>query len=181
MNKKLGLIIAVLAILLINSNASFAQKKSNNDSTPTVSLQSMDGSTLAAGNLKGKVTVLAIGATWLPLSRQQAAIVNQLQQTYGNREVAIYFVSTDVGDVKSKNYADNAKIKTFAENNKISVAVLRDVNGTSARFYNLDQIPAFVILNKDGEIAGTVTGLGTDEESVKSAIAQISEKIDKVL
>jgi pyruvate kinase len=124
---------------------------------------------------------MAIGATWLPLSRQQAAIVNQLQQSYGQRTVARYFVSTGASDVKSKNYADNAKIKTFAENNKISVAVLRDVNGTSLRFYNLDQIPAFVILNKEGEIFGVVTGLGTDEESVKNTISQISEKIDKIL
>ncbi len=49
------------------------------------------------------------------------------------------------------------------------------------KFFNLDQIPAFVILNKEGEIAGVVTGLDTEEEGNKNTVAQISSQIDKVL
>jgi len=171
------------ALILINAaTIGFAQKSSgNNAQKQVVWLQSMDGSTLTVGDLKGKVTVLAIGATWLPLSKQQAVIVNQLQQNYGKRNVAIYFVSTDASDIKSKNYADNAKIKGFGERNKINTAILRDAEGTTMKFFNLDQIPAFIILNKDGEIAGVVTGLDTEEESNKNTVAQISAQIDKVL
>jgi thiol-disulfide isomerase/thioredoxin len=164
------------------ASTGFAQKRADdNAQKQAVSLQSLDGSNLTVGNLKGKVTVLAIGATWLPLSRQQAVIVNQLEQTYGKRNVAIYFVSTDASDVKSKNYADNAKIKGFGERNKLTAVILRDTEGTTMRFFNLDQIPAFVVLNKDGEIAGVVTGLDTEEESNKNTVAQISAQIDKVL
>lgn len=180
-NKFLTGIFLVLLFTSISASFGAAQNRNEAAQKTTVSLQSLDGSALSAGDLKGKVTVLAIGATWLPLSRQQAAIVNQLQVNYSKRNVAIYFVSTDASDVKSKNYADNAKIKGFGERNKISAAILRDAEGTTMRFYNLDQIPAFVILNKDGEIAGVVTGLDTEDESTKNTVAQISAQIDKVL
>jgi thiol-disulfide isomerase/thioredoxin len=182
-NMKKTILLGILtALILINATTGFAQKRANGSAQKqVVSLQSLDGGTLTVGDLKGKVTVLAIGATWLPLSKEQAIIVNQLQQNYGKRNVAIYFVSTDASDVKSKNYADNAKIKGFGERNKISTAILRDTEGTAMKFFNLDQIPAFVILNKDGEIAGVVTGLDTEEESNKNTVAQISAQIDKVL
>lgn len=182
MKNNILLLTAAAIILLFSTSPNFAQKRSaDNSQKQTVSLQNLDGSTLSAGDLKGKVTVLAVGATWLPLSKQQAIIVNQLQQNYGKKNVAIYFVSTDASDVKSKNYADNTQIKGFGERNKITAVILRDAEGTTMRFYNLDQIPAFVILNKDGEIAGVVTGLGTEEDSVKNTVTQISAEIDKVL
>lgn len=175
------ILVAIVLTIAASFSPGIAQKRvDGNSQKQVVSLQSLDGGSFNAGDLKGKVTVLAIGATWLPLSKQQAAIVNQLQQSYGKKNVAIYFVSTDASDVKSKNYADNAKIKGFGERNKLA-AILRDSEGTTMRFYNLDQIPAFVILNKDGEIAGVVTGLDTDEQSNKNTVAQISAQIDKVL
>lgn len=179
-NKFQSILVAVLGILILTGGA-FAQKKTAEAQSESVVLQTLDGKTVAAGDLKGRVTVLAIGATWLPLSRQQAIIVNQLNQNYGKRNVAIYFVSTDAADVKSKNYADNAKIKGFADKNKITAAVLRDTDGKTIRFYNLDQIPAFVILNKDGEIETVITGLDTEDDSAKNTVALISKAIDKIL
>lgn len=182
MKNKLFPAITVFLTILISVSAGFAQKQTGSATQKqVVSLQNLDGSTLTVGDLKGRVTVLAIGATWLPLSKQQAIIVNQLQQNYGKRDVAIYFVSTDASDVKSKNYADNVKIKGFGERNKITTAILRDADGTVMRLYNLDQIPAFVILNKDGEIAGIVTGLDTAEDSTKNTVTKISTEIDKIL
>lgn len=181
MKNKFFLVFGLILTFAFSANAVLAQKRGDNKQPPVVTLQSLDGKTIAAGDLKGKVTVLGIGATWLPLSRQQAEILNQLYQTYGKRNVAVYFISTDADDAKSKNYADKERIQGFATRNKISgAAVLRDVNGTTLKFYNLDQIPAFVILNKDGEVVATVSGLDA-EEAAKNTVAQISAEIDKLL
>lgn len=170
-----------MSALALSAGYVLAQKRGGNQTQNTISLTNLDGSAFATGDLKGRVTVLAIGATWLPLSREQAQIVNQLNQNYGKRNVAVYFISTDASDAKSKNYADAAKLKTFAERNKMNSAILRDADGTTLRFYNLDQIPAFVVIDKDGNIASTVIGLDADENSVKNTVAQISGAIDKVL
>ena len=42
----------------------------------TASLHTLDGEVVSLPTLKGKVVVLAIGASWLPLSKQQI-ITNQ--------------------------------------------------------------------------------------------------------
>ena len=177
-NKFVSAVIIAVTVLFL-ANFTLAQKRGGQQEV--VTLQNLDGSSFAIGDLKGSVTVLAIGATWLPLAKQQTVILNQLEQNYGKRSVRIYFVSTDASDAKSKNYADNAKLKSFAERNKLTTAILRDANGTTLKFANVDQIPAFVILNKNGEIATVVTGLDTDEESTKNTAAQISAALDKVL
>jgi thiol-disulfide isomerase/thioredoxin len=178
MKNKFLLGIGLILSLTLFSGFAVAQKAAN--AQETVSLQSLDGKTLAAGDLKGRVTVLAIGATWLPLSRQQAEIVGALQQNYGRKNVAIYFISTDSADEKSKNYANDAKIKTFAERNKITSAVLRDATGGTLRLYNLDQIPAFVVLDKEGKVSATITGLDAENANDES-VARISAAIDKIL
>lgn len=181
MKKKILIGAALAIVLAVSGGVISAQKKPKNQAQAVVTLENLDGTTFATGSFKGKVTVLAIGATWLPLAREQAKIINQLSQNYANKDVVMYFISTDASDVKSKNYADNAKLKDFGTKNKLSSAILRDTNGTTLRFYNLDQIPAFIILNKDGEISEVVTGLDADDEGVKSTSAAIAAAIDKTL
>lgn len=180
MKMKLILPIGLTAALLIGAGAVYAQKKSaNNSDQTTIALKNLDESVVSLSDFKGNVTVLAIGATWLPLSREQIAIVNQLQRNYNSRGVNVYFVSTDSADSKSKNFADNAAIKNFAERSKIAAKVLRDQNGTTLKAFNFDQIPAFIVLNKNGEVAATIVGL--DVEDNKAATEQIAREIDKAL
>ena len=101
---------------------------------------------------KGKVVVLAIGAQWLPLSNLQAEYINKLAKKYANRDVVFYFISADSTSEKSKNYASDEDIRKFADDNKLSVTVLRDSDGaTSLKKFKIDQLPSFVILDKTGK------------------------------
>jgi peroxiredoxin len=170
--------VALAIFLLLNGGAGLAQKQTYNYND--VSLRKVGGEAVTLENLKGKVTVLAIGASWLPLSKQQAAIANQLTQTYGKRNVIIYFVSTDADDAKSKNYATDQQLTEFGARNKLTTTILRDTAGTTLKFFNVDQIPAFVILDKQGKVAGVITGLDS-ENNTSEAVSQISAEIDKVL
>ena len=180
MNKKILIGVALSAILIGSAGFVYAQKTAaDNASKQTVALKNMSGAAVSLEDFKGKVTVLSVGATWLPLSREQIAIVNRLSQDYKSRGAAIYFVSTDSADQKSKNFADDARVKLFAERNKLAAPILRDAAGTIVSAFKLDQIPAFVILNKNGEVAATIVGL--DVENNAAASAQIAAEIDKVL
>lgn len=180
MKKKLILGIGLAIVLAASANFVAAQNRRANAAAQTaISLRDLNNAALTLDDLKGKPTVLAIGATWLPLSREQAAIANQLQQTYKARGAAVYFVATDSADAKSKNFADDAAVKSFGERAKIAVPILRDANGTTLNVFKLDQIPAFVVLNKNGEVAATIVGL--DVENNQAAARQIAAEIDKVL
>ena len=57
---------------------------------------SLDGDRIDVEAQKGKVVVMAIGASWLPLSEDQAGTVNKLARKYAGRDdVVFYFIATD--------------------------------------------------------------------------------------
>ncbi|HZG54378.1 MAG TPA: TlpA disulfide reductase family protein, partial [Pyrinomonadaceae bacterium] len=66
------------------------------------SLRSVDGGSITSEQLRGDVVVLAFGASWLPLSRTQVEGVQRLADEYRDRDLRVYWVSTDSESQKSK-------------------------------------------------------------------------------
>ena len=143
------------------------------------SLVGLDGSRVDVQGQRGKVVILAVGASWLPLSGKQAQYTNSLTKKYAGRDVVVYFVSTDSMAAKSKNFASNDDIKKFATANKLTATVLRDSDGAATlKKFNIDQIPSFVVLDKNGNIVGQAFG-GIDPNY--DITIPISRAVDKIL
>jgi len=167
--KTIKFLFVVLALAAATSVSISAQ-------TPLVGL---DGSRVDVQGQRGKVVILALGASWLPLSAKQAEYTNSLARKYNGRDVVVYFVSTDSLAPKSKNYASNDDVKKFAAANKLSVSVLRDGDGVATlKKFNVDQIPSFVILDKNGNKVGDAFG-GIDPKF--DITVPISRAVDKIL
>jgi thioredoxin-related protein len=180
-NMKHKLLVLVFTITMVFSGTALAQKQSNALVAQAANLQTLDGEVVSLPTLKGKIVVLAIGASWLPLSKQQIITTNKLAKKYATGEVIIYWVTTDSSNVKSKNYASDEKIELFAAKNKLTAAVLRDSDGMfTLKKYNVDQLPSFVILDKTGKSIGEPYG-GLDPENESEIFAQVSSAIDKIL
>jgi thiol-disulfide isomerase/thioredoxin len=142
-------------------------------------LTSLDGNGVNVQGQDGKVVVLAIGASWLPLSSKQADFTNALAKKYAGKDVVFYFVATDSINAGSKNFASNDAIRKFAGTNKMSVTVLRDPDGAATlRKFGVEQVPSFVILNKSGSEAREPFG-GIDPKY--DITIPISKAIDKLL
>ncbi len=168
--KHIKILAAALSLVFAFSFAAAAQ---------SVTLTSMTGEKVNVQGQNGKIVVLAVGATWLPLSKDQAVITNKLAKKYAGKDVVIYFVATDSNNAKSKNFASSEEIGTFATKNKLSVPILRDSDGLlTLKKFGVDQIPSFVILGKDGKPISEPFG-GIDPDSDISI--PISKAIDKVL
>ena len=147
--------------------------------TAQVNLTSLDGKSVNVEGQNGKVVVLAVGASWLPLSGKQAEFTNSLAKKYAGKNVVFYFVATDSANAKSKNFATNEAIKKFAFDNKLNVTVLRDADGAATlKKFSVDQVPSFVILDKNGKQVGDVFG-GIDPKY--DVTIPISKAIDKIL
>ncbi len=168
--KNIKSILAVFGLLIAFSFAAQAQ---------AVSLTALDGEKVNVTGQNGKVVVLAVGATWLPLSKDQAVIINKLAKKYAGKDVLVYFVATDSANAKSKNFASNEEISAFATKNKLGVKILRDSDGLlTLKKFAIDQLPSFVILDKTGKSIGEPYG-GIDPDSDISI--PISKAIDKIL
>lgn len=144
-------------------------------------LTSLDGNRIDVQNQDGKVVVLAIGAAWLPLSGKQAEYTNALAKKYAGKNVAIYFVATDSTNAKSKNFADNATLRNFATTSKLNVPLLRDSDGVATlKKFKIDQVPTFIILDKNGNVAGEQFG-GITTDAKYDVTAPIAKVIDRLL
>lgn len=143
-------------------------------------LTSLDGTRVDVEAQSGKVVVLAVGASWMgTLSSKQAEITNALAKKYAGRSVVFYFVATDSTSIRSKNYASNDAVKAFALANKLNTTILRDSDGTVvSRNFQVEQVPSFVILKKDGSLAGEPFG-GIDPKF--DLVGPLSREIDKLL
>ena len=168
--KNIKLLLAIFGLLTAFSFSAAAQN---------ITFTSLDGEKIDLQSQKGKVVVMAIGASWLPLSKGQADAINKLSRKYAGRDVAFFFIATDSETAKSKNYASNADIRKFGESSKLSVSILRDADGLqTVKQYKVDQLPTFIILDKSGKLATEPFG-GIDPKSDISLL--LSQKIDQIL
>ncbi len=143
------------------------------------SLPALSGGQVDVQAHRGKVVILAMGASWLPLSNKQAEYTNILAKRYSGRDVVVYFVATDSTNTKSKNFASNADIEKFIAGSKLSVPMLRDSDGAmTLKKFSVDQLPSFVILDKEGNVSGEAFG-GIDPKF--DITIPISKAVDKLL
>ncbi len=170
----ISMLLAVLAVALVPlpSSAQTSQQPLN------FSLRSIDGQEITSDDLRGQVVVLAIGASWLPLSRKQAEGVRKLANDYGKRGVVLYWVSTDSESPKSKNYATDEQLRAFARRHQLNVTVLRDPDAQVVKQMGVDQLPAIVILDKSGRVYGSPIG-GLDSEG--NLTEQLAPQLEELL
>lgn len=169
--KNIKFLFAIFSLVTVFALAATAQR--------TVNFTSLSGEKIELESQKGKVVVMAVGASWLPLSKDQAAAINKLTRKYAGRDVVFYFIATDSSIAKSKNYASDEQIRKFGEDNKLSVSILRDSDGLqTVKEYKIDQLPSFIILDKQGKLAA---GPFSGSDPKNDISVTLSQKIDAIL
>lgn len=176
-NSRKALIAATISILLLLPLYAPAQK-TEQAGPLQFSLRSLDGQTVNSESLRGEVIVMAFGANWLPLSRKQVQGVRKLADDYAKRGVSVFWVSTDSESSKSKNFASDDQLRAFSRKYELNVTVLRDPDGEVSKQFGIYQLPAIVILNKQGVVEGQPIG-GLDPEG--NLADQLAPTLDRIL
>ena len=139
------------------------------------SLRSVDGESINSESVRGQVVVLAFGASWLPLTRNQMEAVKKLADKYAGRGVVVYWVSTESESANSKNFVADEQLRDLARRYKVSV--LRDPDGAIAKRMGVDQMPSVVIIDKQGNIAEAMGGMDPNADLAKL----LAGRLDKIL
>jgi peroxiredoxin len=171
----------LLSLMLVFAQAFAGGATANRQGGPLeFSLRSVDGGNITSEQLRGDVVVLAFGASWLPLSRTQVEGVQRLADEYRERDLRVYWVSTDSESQKSKNFATDDQLRSFARKNGLKIGVLRDPDGALFKRLGVDrnQLPALVIFDKEGQISGSPIG-GLDPEG--NLVQRLSARINALL
>jgi hypothetical protein len=99
--------------------------------------------------------------------------LKKLADQYAGRGVAVYWVSTESDSPKSKNFADDNQLRELGRRYKLTV--LRDPDGAALKRLGVEQIPATIILNKQGQTVANISGLEPDVSK------QLAEQLDKII
>lgn len=169
--RRVGVVVVFLfALTAFVSIPAWAQ-----DRAADFSFRAIDGPAVTSESLRGEVVVLAFGASWLPLTKNQMEAVKKLADQYAGRGVAVYWVSTESESPKSKNYASDEQLRELAR--KYKATVLRDPDGAVSKKLGIDQLPSVVIIDKQGNIASTMGGMDPNA----NLATQLAARLDKIL
>lgn len=141
----------------------------------------LGGETFDFDSQQGKVVVVAIGVRWLPLSKNQAAALNKLSAKYDPSKVAFFFVFTDTTSGPPQDLSTDIQLETFAKANSLTATLLRDPHGiASVKLFKPDQLPAFVVIGKDGKMVDdAITGLDPKTDISPAVALRIERALGK--
>jgi peroxiredoxin len=166
-----GKLARSFVFLTLVSAAAFAQSG--------VVLRGLDGQTVSPADARGRVVVLAFGATWTPLAAKELPALQQLADRYANRGVTFYWVSINTAKDGARNFASDADLRAFASRAGLRVPVLRDPEQAAYRAYGVTGLPAVVVLDKSGQVGHRQTGFDPDRPEGFAGIEAVLEKLTK--
>ncbi len=115
---------------------------------PDLKIEDKDGEIQSLDALKGKVVLLSFWASWDEASVKENNNLKNIYKKYNPKGFEVY----QVGLERSKVLWENAVLTNQIP--WISVTELRYTDSPAARMYNIQQIPANYLIDKNGEIIG---------------------------
>ena len=124
---------------------------------PGAALLDLDGNAIALTDFAGTVVVLNFWASWCPPCRQEMPELNELDKEFKESGNAV-FVSVNLTDGQRETIET---ARQYIEENGFGFTVLIDDQGLLAYEYNVSSIPQTFILDKGGNISGSILGSTT--------------------
>ncbi len=145
---------------------------------PSITLRTVDGGNFNLTDNRGKVIVLAFGATWVPLSSKELPALQKLADRYAGRKVDFHWVSINSLKAGARTSATDTELKAFATKSGLKLSVLRDPDQAAYRALGVDALPTLVIIDRDGKVAHKHVGFDPDQAD---GYGEVSQMLDKLL
>lgn len=132
---------------------------------PSFELMDMADKKVALGDLKGKVVVLDMWATWCLPCRASLPHLDKLTESVKGKDVAVYAVNMQ---------EDKDDVQKFIDSTKLKTPVLLDSKGSVGQAYKANAIPQTVVIGKDGKVRKVFVGFGGEEsaKALKNAVEE---------
>ena len=161
----------------VNSVASNSEPQKKNSEFPPIAekvaqaqMKNLDGTTSKVADMKGKVLLLNMWATWCGPCRGEMPALVKMQDEHREKGFEIIWLNTDDGDTKEM-------IDKFAAEMKLNYKLVwapTEMQAALLKISNFGGIPQSFIVDRDGKLRGVFRGGGANEvKKMEELVAQI--------
>ena len=118
---------------------------------PAFSIKDMNDKTVSLKDLKGKVVVMDLWATWCPPCRASLPHLDKLYEETKDKGVSVFAVNVQ---------EDKEDVANFIKQTNLKTPVLLDADGAVSQAYKASGIPQTVVIGKDGKVTKVIVGFG---------------------
>jgi len=140
--------LTVLSALLLCVLVVFGGTK-DKEPAPRFHAKTMDGQNFTNESIKGKVVLFEFWTTWCGYCVGEAPFVDQIAQEFKNKGLIV--LAVDVGESKKT-------VKKYLEGHPRSCPIVLMEDTNLAAMYAATVYPIYVLIDRDGNIAGTQRG-----------------------
>jgi thiol-disulfide isomerase/thioredoxin len=118
---------------------------------PRFHAKSMDGENFSNESVKGKVVLLQFWATWCKYCRGEQPVVDELTREFADRGLVV--LAVDFMEPKKT-------VKKYLEGMPRACKIVLTEDTNLAAIYPTRSFPLYVVIDRDGNVAGTQKGAG---------------------
>jgi cytochrome c-type biogenesis protein len=121
------------------------------ETAPVYAARSVAGDSLHLSDLRGKVVLLNVWATWCIPCRKELPELQALHTQYAGRGLQVVGVSVDEGNA-------DAAVREFAQEFGITYTILRDPHELIYSAFAIPGVPASFLIDRSGKVAWRILG-----------------------
>ena len=133
---------------------------------PNFTLKTMDGATYQLSDLRGKVVLVNLWASWCIPCQAEMPAIQKVYEQYKDKGLVVLAVNSTSQDKA-------AAVQTFIAEHGLTFPVLMDYDGTVARLYELSALPTSFFIGRNGRISKLVVGGPMSESTLRTQIESL--------
>ena len=147
----MGFARGIVLIILLFASLPMTAIKPPVEKAPNFRAKSIDGEQFSNDSLKGKVVLIQFWATWCKYCRGDQPSVDALTREFADRGLVV--LAVDVNESKKT-------VKKYLDQSPRAAKIILTENTNLAAFFEAKSYPLYVLIDRDGNIAGTQKGAG---------------------
>ena len=161
---------AIPCVLILASFCALAASK-DKEPAPRFNATTTTGEKFTNDSIKGRVVLLEFWTTWCGFCADEAAFVDKIGNELADK--GLILLAINVGESKKT-------VKKYLEQHPRNCKIVMMEDTNLAAMYQANAYPIYVVIDRDGNIAGTQRGAG-GEDALRQLIARAgieSESVD---
>ena len=144
-------IVALVCIALVFPALWAFAGSDDGEPAPRFRAKTLTGETFTNESAKGEVVLLQFWTTWCPYCRSEQSLVDDIDREFADKGLVV--LAIDVGESKKT-------VRKYLADHPRSCRIVLNEDTNLAAMYAANAYPIYVVINREGNIAGTQRGAG---------------------